>query len=120
MKDKVLKVSESFWTAMEAADEAGMRKYADNDCMFTHIGITAGLAKEIEFYTSGAFKPTSITFHNKEVRMHGNTAVVLTDCDYALLLEGKETSHHFMVTEVYVQKENGWKLVQFTFTALVY
>ena len=52
MKEQVLEVSKAFWTAMEAADEAGMRKYADKDCMFTHIGITAGLDKEIEFYTS--------------------------------------------------------------------
>ena len=89
MKEQVLEVSKAFWTAMEAADEAGMRKYADKDCMFTHIGITAGLDKEIEFYTSGAFQPTNITFHNREVHMHGNTAIVLTDCDYALLLVQK-------------------------------
>ena len=120
MKEQVLEVSKAFWTAMEAADEAGMRKYADKDCMFTHFGITAGLDKEIEFYTSGAFQPTKIDFHNKEVHMHGNTAIVLTDCDYALLLDGKETSHHFMVTEVYAEKDKEWKLVQFTFTALVY
>lgn len=52
--------------------------------------------------------------------MFGDTGVVLTDCDYSLLLGGKETTHHFMVTEVYTQDEKRWKLVTFSFTALVY
>ena len=83
-----------------------------------HIGITCKLDKEIEFYTSGAFKPTKLVFHSKDARIYGNTAVVITD--YGLLLDGKSTTHHFAVTEVYTLVENQWKLVQFTFTALVY
>ena len=52
--------------------------------------------------------------------MFSSTGIVLTDCDYSLLLDGKETTHHFMVTEVYAQREGSWKLVTFSFTALVY
>ena len=44
---------------------------------------------------------------------------MLTDCDYGLLLGGSPTTHHFAVTEVYVQKDGDWKLIQFSFTALV-
>ena len=52
--------------------------------------------------------------------MFGNTGIVFTDCDYSLLLDGKETTHHFMVTEVYAQQAGCWKLCTFSFTALVY
>lgn len=65
MDEKLLEISKQFWDAMEHADEAGMLKYADPHCNFVHIGVTAKLDKEIEFYTSGAFQPTDITFHNK-------------------------------------------------------
>lgn len=119
MGKKVLEVSQAFWKAMENADESGMRLYSDERCQFVHIGITCDLDKEVEFYTSGTFKPTQITFHNQKVNLFNNTAVVLTDCDYALLLDGKETTHHFMVTEVYHFKDD-WKLIQFSFTALLY
>ena len=85
-----------------------------------YIGVTCKLDKEIEFYTSGAFQPTDITFHNKTVDVFGSTGVVLTDCDYTLLLNGQETTHHFMVTEVYNKTAEEWKLVTFSFTALVY
>ena len=120
MEEKILAASKAFWDAMEHADEAGMRAAADPNCNFVHIGITCKLDKEIEFYTSGAFQPTDITFHSQKAEVFGNTGIVLTDCDYSLLLDGKETTHHFMVTEVYVPEEDGWKLVSFTFTALVY
>ena len=119
MKEQILEVSKKFWTAMENADEAGMRTAADPECSFVHIGMTCGLDHEVECYTSGAFNPTEIIFHDKKVKIFGETAIVLTDCNYGLLLNGSPTTHHFAVTEVYVHRDTDWKLVQFSFTALV-
>ena len=94
--DQLLTVSQKFWEAMEHADEAGMRACADANCNFVHIGIICKLDKEIEFYTCGAFQPTDITFHSQKAEVFGDTGIVLTDCDYSLLLDGKETTHHFI------------------------
>lgn len=120
MEEKILEVSRKFWDAMEHADESGMRALADENCNFVHIGITCKLDKEIEFYTSGAFQPTEIRFNSRKADIFGDTAVVITDCNYTLLLDGKETTHHFAVTEVYTKGCDDWKLVTFSFTALVY
>lgn len=120
MKDKILETSQKFWDAMEHADEAGMREIADANCNFVHIGITCKLDKEIGFYTSGEFQPTEIKFNSQNVDIYGDTAVVITDCNYGLLLGGKPTTHHFAVTEVYNKSADDWKLVTFSFTALVY
>jgi len=120
MKNQVINVSDKFWAAMEAADAEGMRALATEDCTFVHIGVTCQLEKEIQFYVSGAFKPTELVFHSKDARVYGDTAVVITDCDYSLLLGGNPTTHHFAVTEVYSLIEGQWKLIQFSFTALVY
>jgi len=116
---KLLETSKNFWSAMEAADEAGMRAIADANCTFVHIGMTCKLDEEIFFYTSGAFKPTSIVFHGQSVDVFGDTAVVITDCDYSLEMGGGSTSHHFAVTEVYVKQGEDWKLIQFSFTSLI-
>lgn len=110
--------SEKFWTAMENADEAGMRAVASSECVFVHIGMTCGLDAEIEAYTSGAFRPASIVFNGKNVNVYGDTGIVLTDCDYALSIGGIPTSHHFAVTEVFARIDGAWRLVQFSFTAL--
>lgn len=113
-----LDASEKFWTAMEAADEAGMRAVCDPGCTFVHIGMTCKLDQEIRFYTDGIFRPTKLDFHGKSVEVFGETAIVITDCNYALQLGGMSTEHHFAVTEVYARQDGEWKLVQFSFTAL--
>ncbi len=120
MEKQVLDCSRKFWHAMEHADELGMRAIANANCNFIHIGITCKLDQEIDFYTSGMFQPTEIQINEQKVDFYGDTAVVRTDCNYGLLLNGEATAHHFAVTEVYVRAEEAWKLVTFAFTALVY
>ena len=119
-ENQIIEISQKFWQAMERADEVGMREIADPNCCFVHIGVTCRLDEEIGCYTSGLFQPTEITFNSQKAQLFGDPAVVITDCNYGLLLNGEPTTHHFAVTEVYVQRENEWKLVQFSFTALVY
>lgn len=114
----VLEASRQFWDAMENADEPGMRAVADPNCTFVHIGMTCKLDEEIRAYTSGMFQPTEIVFHGQSVERYGDTAIVLTDCDYSLRLGDMNTTHHFAVTEVYLEREGQWNLVQFSFTAL--
>ena len=80
--------------------------------------MTCNLDDEIRAYTSGAFSPTSIIFHGKNVNVFNETAIVITDCDYSLKLGGMPTTHHFAVTEAYALIDGQWKLVQFSFTAL--
>lgn len=65
-----------------------MRAIADEQCMFVHIGITADLNKEISFYTSGAFKPSEVKYHHTDVNLFNDTAVLINDLDYSLLLNG--------------------------------
>ena len=120
MKETVLAASRAFWDAMEHADGAGMRAIAHPDCNFVHIGITCKLDREIEFYTTGMFQPTELRINSQQVDLFGYTAVVITDCNYGLLLNGEATTHHFAVTEVYNRMDGDWKLVTFSFTALVY
>ena len=120
MNEEILTISKNFWKAIEKSDGAVMRAIADPECWFVHIGGNCSLDEEVHFYEDGIFKPTGVTLHDQKLRIFGDTAVVVTDCDYGLLLDGKPTTHHFAVTEIYKKKEESWKLIQFTFTALVY
>ena len=120
MKEKVLACSKAFWTALEEADVDGMRAIADPRCMFVHIGVTCGMDEEMRCFTDKIFVPTKIVLNSQQAQIFGDMAIVITDCNYSLLLGGQETTHHFAVTEVYTVEEGEYTLVQFSFTALVY
>lgn len=119
MKKELLETSNKFWKAIKEADVKTMRDIANNNCTFVHIGGNCNLDKEMELFENGTFKPTKIDIHNQTCNEFNDTGVVITDCDYSLLLGGKETTHHFAVTEVYTNINDKLSLVQFTFTALV-
>ena len=120
VEETVLERSEKFWDALEAADTEGMRAIAAPSCMFVHIGVTCGLDEEMRCFTDRIFIPTGVKINEQKVNVYGDTAVVITDCNYTLLLNNEETTHHFAVTEVYVRMDGAWKLAQLSFTALVY
>ena len=120
MKEKALARSRAFWTALEKADVDGMREVADPRCMFVHIGVTCGMDEEMRCFTDKIFVPTKVVINSQQAQVFGDTSIVITDCNYSLLLGGKETTHHFAVTEVYIAENSGCKLVQLSFTALVY
>ncbi len=119
MEEKALEQSKKFWDALAKADVESMKAIADPKCTFVHIGTTCGLEKEMEYFEKKIFDPTDVKINGQQVQVFGNTAIVITDCDYSLLLDGKETTHHFAVTEVYVYENDNFKLVQFSFTALI-
>ena len=120
VEETVLEQSGKFWDALEAADTEGMRAIAAPSCMFVHIGVTCGLDEEMRCFTDKIFIPTEVKINGQKVNVYGDSAVVITDCNYTLLLNNEETTHHFAVTEVYVRMDGAWKLVQLSFTALVY
>lgn len=120
MTDKLTETSRRFWKALEQADTAVMESIAHRDCCFVHIGATCGLEEEMKCFTDKVFQPTEIVLHSQTPKIWNDCGIVVTDCDYGLLLGGKPTTHHFAVTEVYSKIKEEWKLVQFSFTALVY
>ena len=71
-------------------------------------------------FTDKVFVPTGVKINSQTTNVYGDAAVVITDCNYALLLNNEETTHHFAVTEVYIRMDGAWKLAQLSFTALVY
>ena len=120
MEEKIIASSKEFWAALEKADAAGMQAFCDPTCFFVHIGGNCDLDREMEAFEKIIFQPTEIVIHSQEVHGFGDVQICLTDVDYGLLLGGNPTTHHFMVTEVWQKQGEEFKLIQFTFTALVH
>jgi hypothetical protein len=120
MSSKAIENSKKFWAALEKSDVDTMRSLCDAKCYFVHIGGNCDLDKEMQYFSAGVFQPTEIKLNKQDVKEFGDVEIVLTDVDYGLMLDGKPTTHHFLVTEVYQRQGDNLALIQFTFTALVY
>ena len=120
MKNQVLNQSRTFWNGLEKTDTATMRSVCDEKCFFVHIGGNCDLDEEMAAFDNKVFQPTEIVLHSQEARLFGDTAIVISDVDYGLLLGGQPTTHHFTTTEVFQCQGETWKMIQFTFTALVH
>ena len=118
--EQVLEQSKRFWTGLEKADTTVMREICDPDCYFVHIGSNCDLDEEMRAFEDKVFQPTEIKINKQDAKAFGDTVIVISDVNYGLLLDGKPTTHHFATTEVFQKKNEDWKLIQFTFTALVY
>ena len=53
------------------------------------------------------------------MRFIGNTAILLNRIRMDSIVDGKEVSNPFQVTEVYVKSNGDWKLGSLSFTRLV-
>ena len=115
----VLELSKKFWAGLEVANVEQMRSVCDPRCYFVHIGGNFDLDREMKAFADKVFQPTKVVINGQEEKNFGNVSLVISDVNYTLLLEGKETTHHFSTTEVFQQQGSEWKLIQFTFTALV-
>ena len=69
---------------------------------------------------AGALILPGVTIGDNVVIGAGSVAIVISDVDYGLLLDGQPTTHHFTTTEVFQLQNDEWKMIQFTFTALVH
>ena len=59
-----------------------------------HIGGNCDLDKEMNAFAEKVFQPTEVVLRQQEVKDFGDTAIVISDVDYCLLLDGKPTTHH--------------------------
>lgn len=102
-----LDASEKFWTAMEAADEAGMREVCAPNCTFVHIGMTCKLDDEIRFYTDGIFVPTKLfPCSYKQADKEIDATLKRLDTDYIDLL---------LLHQPYGDVKNAWQALERAF-----
>ena len=90
----------------------------DDKAMFTHMGGTWGKTQELATIKSGGIWYKKAAVYAVDVRIFGNTAVLLNDIDLLAVVGGNEVTNAFMVNEVYIKENGKWKMAQLTFSHL--
>ena len=90
-----------------------------DDAVFVHMGATMTKAQELGVIKSGSIVYKSAEIQEASVRFIGNTAILLNRIRLVAVVGGNEVVNPFVVTEVYVQQGDSWKLGSLSFTRLV-
>jgi len=117
-QQEIINLSNSKWDWMADKKVDSLDTLFDDKAMFTHMGGTWGKTQELATIGSGGIWYKKAYVYATDVRLFGDTAIVLNDLDLLAVVGGNEVTNAFMVTEVY-RKENGkWKMAQLTFSHL--
>ena len=117
-EQQVIDLSKTKWNWMADKKVESLAALFDDRAMFTHMGGTWGKDQELATIKSGDIWYKKASLYAVDVRVFGETAVVLEDMDLEAVVGGNTVTNAFMVTEVYTKQAGKWRLAQLTFSHL--
>jgi|GEM_PF-78557 len=118
-ESELLAISNQKWQWMANKDVKELEKLFDEKSRFVHMGGTWGKQRELNIIESGGIHYKKADIHDVSVQFIDSTAIVLNHITLLAVVGGREVTNNFMVTEVYVKKQQDWSLGVLSFTKLI-
>ena len=118
-EEQLIGLSAAKWQWMADKDALKLDALFHEQAVFVHMGGAWGKARELEIISSGDIHYKQADVHDEKVAVDGDTAVLLNRVTLLAVVGGNEVTNPFMVTEVYINRVDGWKLLALTFTKLI-
>ncbi len=119
LEQEVINLSKEKWHWMSECDMNALDILFHEKSVFVHMGGSWGKEREMEIIKSGRIHYKQADIHEVSVNVIGTTAILLNRITLLAVVGGNEVTNPFMVTEVYVQQEDSWKLASLSFTKLI-
>lgn len=119
VEQEIVQLSKEKWQWMADKNIEELDKLFDEKSMFVHMGGSWGKDREIKVIESGGIWYKKADIHEVSVNIIDKTAILLNRIDLLAVVGGNEVTNPFMVTEVYVQVDDQWKLGSLSFTKLL-
>jgi len=119
LEQEIINLSKDKWRWMAERNVVTLDALFHEKSVFVHMGGSWGKEREIEIIKSGGIHYKQADIHEVSVNIIDNTAVLLNRVTLLAVVGGNEVTNPFMVTEVYVQQEDSWKLASLSFTRLL-
>jgi hypothetical protein len=116
---ELVALSEQKWQWMSQRQIEPLQDLFHEAAVFVHMGATMTKDQEIEVIRSGQIHYRDIEIQETSVRFIGDTAILLNRLQLTAVVGGDEVTNPFVVTEVYVDIDETWKLASLSFTRLV-
>lgn len=118
-EQEVIQLSKDKWQWMSDKNVDKLTPLFDDKSVFVHMGGSWGKTQEINVIKSGGIHYKKADIHEVSVNIIGNTAILLNRITLLAVVGGNEVTNPFMVTEVYIKDNEGWKLGSLSFTKLM-
>lgn len=118
-EQEIMALSKDKWLWMADKNVDKLKDLFDEKSVFVHMGGSWGKEQELNVIKSGGIHYKKADVHEASVNIIGNTAILLNRITLLAVVGGNEVTNPFMVTEVYVKENTGWKLGSLSFTRLL-
>jgi hypothetical protein len=119
LEQEIIDLSKRKWRWMSERKVDSLDALFHEKAVFVHMGGSWGKERELEIIKSGGIHYKKADIHEVSVNIIGITAILLNRITLLAIVGGNEAINPFMVTEVYVQQDGGWKLASLSFTRLL-
>lgn len=118
-EDDVIQLSKDKWQWMSDKNADLLAELFHEQAKFVHMGGTWGKEREVGIIRSGGIHYKKADIHDVSVEIIDDMATVYSNITLLAVVGGNEVTNPFMVTEVYKQISNQWKLTNMSFTKLM-
>ena len=118
-EQEVINLSKEKWRWMSERKVDSLAALFHEKAVFVHMGGSWGKEQELDIIKSGGIHYKKADIHEVSVNIMGTTAILLNRITLLAVVGGNEVINPFMVTEVYVQQDDSWKLASLSFTKLL-
>lgn len=119
LEQDVINLSKEKWRWMAEREIDALDALCHEKAVFVHMGGAWGKAQELDIIKDGGIHYKHADIHEVSVNIIGTMAILLNRITLLAVVGGNEVTNPFMVTEVYVQQDDNWKLASLSFTKLL-
>jgi hypothetical protein len=119
-EQEIINLSKEKWCWMSERKVDSLEALFHEKAVFVHMGGTMSKEQELDVIKSGAIHYKNVDIQETSVRFIGTTtAILLNKIRLDAVVGGNKVTNPFVVTEVYVQQSDSWKLASLSFTRLI-
>jgi hypothetical protein len=111
-------LSSAKWQWMADKDVAKLATLFHDRSKFVHMSGTWNKDEELDIIETGRIWYKNADVHDVVVEVFDDTAILWNRITLQAVVRGNEVSNEFTVTEIYQKQENGWQLLDLTFSSV--
>ncbi len=116
IEEEIKVLSKQKWEWMANKDVEELAVLFDDKSKFVHMSGTWKKEKELDIIKTGSIWYKEATVHDVAVEVFDNTVILWNRITLVAHVRGSDVSNEFTVTEIYHNTEDGWKLLDLTFS----